>query len=249
MILPESSAKSSTRLAISGLVSLLVVGLVFWATFALFPLTAWLPKTVSSGGTVNSLDWSLLGNIASVVTMSLIVGGLVFAVSQYVENADQRRREAAQAGFSMYKEVVDRLMSQEATTARRWIILNLPTLDEAGNDNTAWLARTTALINAIPTGEKAERAQGKTYLKQVLNDFDFLGFVAQHYWSMENELVEWMSAPVAKTWERIYSYVDYEAQERAEPDFYASARWLGQRCLKWRSSQEYQRSKIIKDAT
>ena len=122
--------------------------------------------------------------------MSLIVGGLVFAVSQYVENADQRGREAAQAGFSMYKEVVDRLMSQEATTARRWIVLNLPTLDEAGNNNAAWLARTTALINAIPTGEKAERAPGKTYLKHVLNDFDFLGFVAQHYWSMENELVE-----------------------------------------------------------
>ena len=35
-----------------------------------------------------------------------------------------------------------------------------------------------------------------------------------------------ISAPVAKTWERIYSYVDYEAQERAEPDFYAAARWL-----------------------
>ena len=138
-------------------------------------------------------------------------------------------------------------MSQEAMTARRWIILNLPTLDEAGNDKDTWLAQTKALISATQTGEKAERAPGKTYLKQVLNDFDFLGFVAQHYWSMDNELVEWMSGPVAKVWERIYVYVEWEGQERAEPDFYASARWLGSRCLKWRSSQKYQKSKIVKD--
>ena len=57
------------RLIISGLFSLLVVGLFFWATFELFPLTAWLPKTVTSGGTVILLDWGLLGNMVSVVTL------------------------------------------------------------------------------------------------------------------------------------------------------------------------------------
>jgi hypothetical protein len=186
--------------------------------------------------------------MASVVTLSLVVGGVVFAVSQYIENADQRRREAAQAQFSMYDEVFDRLMSQEAMTARRWIILNLPTLSEAGNDNEAWVAHTGALINATPTGEKAERAPGKAYLKQALNDFDFLGFVAQHYWSMDNELVEWMSGPVAKTWERIYLYVEREGLERDEPDFYKSARWFGQHCIEWRT-QRFPKSKIISDAT
>jgi len=232
--------KELKRLVISGLISLLVVGLFFWATFELFPLTARLPKTVTSGGTVILLDWGLLGNMVSVVTLALVVGGVVFAVSQYIENADQRRREAAQAQFSMYDDVFDRFMNQEAMSARRWIILNLPTLDGAGNDSEAWLAQTKALIKAAPAG--------KAYLKQVLNDFDFLGFVAQHYWSMDNELVEWMSGPVVKTWERVYLYVEREGLERNEPDFYKSARWFGQHCMEWRR-QRFPKSEIISDAT
>ena len=78
---------------------------------------------------------------------------------------------------------------------------------------------------------------GQTHLKRVLNTLDFVGFVADHYWDMwrtDDELVQWMSSPITKVWERIGPYVEYEAVERQEPDFYQAARMLSQYCLDWR---------------
>jgi hypothetical protein len=103
-------------------------------------------------------------------------------------------------------------------------------------------------LNKRPRGWKGERPPGKEYLKEVLNTLDFLGFVAKHYWNMGNELVTWMSPPVAKVWERIYLYVKQEAERRNEPDFYESASEFGQYCVDWRN-KHYPKSNVIKDAT
>jgi hypothetical protein len=235
-------------LVLSGVISVLLVVLVFWLALALFPLTAGLPKTTTANGVTAQLDWNLLGSVASVATLALIVGGLVFAVSEYIQSSVQRRREAAEAEFNMYREVFDRIMNQEAVAARRWIIQNLPTLEELGQDQDAWLARTRELLSAPAAGTGAGRTAGQEHLKQVLNAFDFLGFVARYYWSIDNELVAWMSGPVAKVWERIYLHVECEARERNEPDFYENARWYGQHCLEWRR-QNYPQARIISNAT
>jgi hypothetical protein len=237
-----------SRLARAGAVSLMVVALTFWGVLSLFPLTASLPKAVGSGEAAKQVDWSLLEGIASVVTLSLVIGGVIFAFGEYMQNAIQHRRESAEASFGIYREVFDRLMSSEALAARRWIILNLPTLREKNNDKEAWLACVKGLLNKCPENWEGERPPGKECLKQVLNTFDFVGFVATHYWNMENELVEWMSPSIAKVWERVYLYVEDEANRRNEPDFYQSAREFGQYCLEWRNKR-YPESNIIDDAT
>jgi len=131
--------------------------------------------------------------------------------------------------------------------ARRWIILNLPTRQEHEDDQ-AWLGRTIAALDERPEEREDGRPPGRDYLKEVLNTFDFIGFVAQHYWKMENELVTWMSPPVAKVWERIHLYVEYEAKQRNEPDFYESAREFGKYCVEWRDKR-YPKSNVISDAT
>ena len=231
-----------------GIVSLCFVAVTIWGGLKLFPLTSLLPETLGSGENMKDVDWNKLDGFASLATLAFIVGGIMFALIDYVQNAVQRKREDAEASFNIYKEVYDRLMNSKALEARRWIILNLPTLEEVGNDKKKWLESVTAQINRIPHGWTGERSPGKEYLKDVLNTFDFIGFVAKHYWNMENELVMWMSPSIAQVWERIEVYVEEEAEQRKESDYYESAREFGKYCVSWRKKNNL-KSKIIKNAT
>jgi hypothetical protein len=236
--------KTKARLLKTSILSILVFIVVLLITLLiLFPLTTYLPNS-NRGGEIN---WPLLEGISSLVTVSLVIGGLAFAFFEYVQTAIQQSRENAETSFNMYKEIYYKLMNPEAVEARRWIILNLPT-KQGHEDNQAWLERTIAALDELPEGQEGERPPGRDYLKEVLNTFDFIGFVAKHYWNMENELVTWMSPPVAKVWERIYLYVEHEAEQRNEPDFYESAREFGQHCLEWRNKR-YPKSNVIKGAT
>ena len=231
-----------------GIISIIVSFAIFLLGIVLFPLTSALPGTVGVGENTRQIDWGMLDGIASLATMSLFIGGITFAFLEYVQTAIQRKRENAEASFNIYTELYDRLMKPESLAARRWVILNLPTIEEAGNDKQAWLKRVTLQINQKPDGWSGERSPGKEYIKEVLNTFDFLGFVAKHYWNMENELVQWMSPSIAKVWERIEYYVEEEARLRQEPDYYESAREFGKYCVEWRK-KHYPQSKIIKNAT
>ena len=230
-----------------GAISLLVSVVVFLLSVRFFPRASNLPEPVGTGAT-GTIDWGMLGSITSLITMSLFFGGVVFAFLEYVQTAIERRRESAEASFNIYKELYDRLMNTDAQAARRWVILNLPTVDQVGHDQKKWLERIQQEVNKIPDGWPGERPPGKEYLKEVLNTFDFVGFVAKHYWNMENELVMWMSPSVAKVWERIELYVEEEAKQRNEPDYYESARNFGKYCVEWRQ-KHYPQSKVIDNAT
>jgi len=246
---PEKIRAKTTRGIIGmGIVSLMFSIAVFLLGLVLFPLTSTLPDSVGVGANARQLNWNMLEGIASLATLSLVVGGLVFAFIDYVQNAIQRKRDDAEASFNIYKEVYDRLMNSEALAARRWVILNLPTLEDVGSDKKIWLDSINIQVNKIPRGWKSERPPGKEYIKEILNTFDFIGFVAKHYWNMENELVMWMSPSIAKVWERIEFYVEEEAKQRDEPDYYESAREFGKYCVEWRN-KTYPKSNIIKNAT
>ena len=246
---PEKIRAKTTRGIIGmGIVSLMFSIAVFLLGLVLFPLTSTLPDSVGVGAHARQINWNMLEGIASLATLSLVVGGLVFAFIDYVQNAIQRKRDDAEASFNIYKEVYDRLMNSEALAARRWVILNLPTLEDVGSDKKIWLDSINIQVNKIPRGWKSERPPGKEYIKEILNTFDFIGFVAKHYWNMENELVMWMSPSIAKVWERIEFYVEEEAKQRGEPDYYESAREFGKYCVEWRN-KNYPKSNIIKNAT
>ncbi len=235
--------------AISGGIFALVISiLAFGFSLYFFRYTTFLPDTNQIGESVKQINWGILDGVASLATFSLVVGGIVFAFLDHIQNAVQRKREEAQASFNIYQEVYDRLMNRESLEARRWVILNLPTLEDMGNDKKKWLKNVNTQVAKIPPGWKSKRPPGKEYIKEVLNTFDFIGFVAKHYWNMENELVMWMSPSIAKVWERIELYVEEEARERNEPDYYESAREFGKYCVQWRQKQ-YPKSKIIKNAT
>ena len=122
-----------------GAISFLLSIVVFLLSVRFFPFASRLTGTISTG-TNATPDWGMLGSITSLITMSIFFGGVVFAFLEYVQTAVQRKRENAEASFNIYKELYDRLMNTDALEARRWIILNLPTLEDAGRRLTQSLA-------------------------------------------------------------------------------------------------------------
>lgn len=240
---PKRIRLRTTLVALAAGVVALLFGIAAFLFFLyLFPFVTRLPETYQT----KEINWSLLGGITSLATFALFFGGVLFALFDYVQNAIQKKREDAEASFNIYKEIFDRLMNPEALEARRWVIENLHTLEEMNNDKEAWRDHIRTQINIVPRGWKGQRSPGKEYLKEILNTFDFIGFVARHYWNMENELVIWMSPPIAKVWERIWPYVEEEADRRGEPDYYLSAREFAKYCVDWRRKRNL-KSKIIKN--
>lgn len=210
----------------------------------IFRYTTLLPDINQIGESSERIKWDTLDGIASLATLSVVVGGVVFAFIDYIKNVLQRKREEAQASFKIYTEVYDRLMNPASIAARRWVIQNLPILDDVGNDKDLWLTKINFQVNNVPRGWKGDRSPGIEYIKEILNTFDYIGFVAKHYWNMENELVVWMSPSIAKVWERIEFFVEEEARLRHEPDYYESAREFGKYCVEWRRNR-YPKSVII----
>ncbi len=201
--------------------------------------------------TREQFDWGVLEGLAGLASLAVVIGGAVFVAKEYIDSEMQGTLVAAEAAFNMYKDIFGRITDPEETAARRWIILNIEPLDP-GADREArveWLRAFMAQLKATPPDWAHELPPGHWYLKRVLNSLDFLGYVEEHYWELEDDLVEWLSPPVAKVWERIGPYVEYEAHRRAEPDFYKSARVFGEKCVRYRDAKGYSRSRIIDQGT
>jgi hypothetical protein len=240
--------KTIRRILFLGFISILIVVLALFCIIVFFPLTAALPETIRILGTAKNIDWGLLEGVISAVTFALLSGGLIFTLFEYVNKAIRDERESAVVSFTIYTRLFDRLMDPAALEARRWVILNLPTLEDSGSDEEKWLEIIKDKLAEIPDNWNDDRPPGKIYLKEVLTLLDYIGFVARHYWNLENEIATWMSPSIAKVWERIYLYVEDEAKRRDEPDFYSSAREFGEYCVDWRKDH-YPKSIIIDNGT
>lgn len=231
----ETPKQTARRLVMESSLALAVTIFTFVAGLFVFPLTMMLPTSFSFGKSVIQIDWNMLGNIISLATFSLFVGGVVFAYRE-VRNEVQRRREGSESSFRFYKEIYERLMNPGSLAARRWVILNLPSLEEMNNDMDAWLKSVNTKLHGTSRRTKNVRSPGQEYIKHILNDLDFIGFVHTNYWRIEGELAEWINPPVAKVWERMKWYIEKEAQQRNEEDYYAAARRFGDYCLDWRKA-------------
>jgi hypothetical protein len=232
----ETQSAARRKVIKSGIIAALIAVFCFVTGLMVFGIPQLLPGRLF-GFVRRFISWDSMGSVTSLATFALVMGGLVFAFIDYVQNAVQRKREESESSFNMYKVVYDRLMKPDSITARRWVIVNLPTLEKMNNDQAAWFACIKSTIDEIPVGSGMVRAPGKEYVKTILNDLDFIGFVHRNYWKMDNDLVKWMSSPVAKVWERIYLYVEKEGDERQEKDYYEAAREFGEQCVKWRKEQ------------
>ncbi len=109
--------------------------------------------------------------------------------------------------------------------------IEIPKEDE---DIAAWYARTNDRIMTMHAGSGREFPLGQEYVKLTLNCFDYIGFIAEHYWEIEKDSLDWISAPIAKVWRRIGPYVLYVRKLRDTSDYYLSAEKIGERSVKWR---------------
>ncbi|MGF1505581.1 MAG: hypothetical protein ACFB51_10730 [Anaerolineae bacterium] len=198
------------------------------------------------GAEVDTEFWDLLEGFVSVLTASLVIGGGLFALAEYIEAEDARRKADAQNSFAQFERIFEQLMRPDDIAARRWILQHIREHDPEVETQAEWIAATRAVIFP-PDGSPSE---GRRHIKQMLNTFDYLGFVAFNYWqSAELErLTEWMSPSIAKVWRRIGPYIEWEAERRREPDFYLSAREWGQHCIAWRRKADFPEPVFVEDA-
>jgi hypothetical protein len=155
--------------------------------------------------------WAMLEAVSTAAAVAQFLGGGVVALWQLRDSVDSRN-------LSIYNDIFEKLMSDRDIESRRWIYINLPDTPEQG---VAGLS-----------------AEGQTHVKQVLNSLDHLGFLLEQDWitkDAEDAIIKWVSPFVVKIWAKIGPYIDYEAQRRNEPDYYASIRFLAQRCIDWRA--------------
>jgi hypothetical protein len=127
-------------------------------------------------------------------------------------------RELSEAASSRHMDVADRLFeelnSPENIAARRWVFQNLHDNPEEG------------------IGKLSE--EGRAAVKQVLNSLDHVAFLTQAGWIPDEIIMPWMHPMIAKSWEKLELYVNYERQLRNEPYYYQNVDKLAIRCKAWR---------------
>jgi len=127
-------------------------------------------------------------------------------------------RELSEAASSRHMEVADRLFEELNSPvnieARRWVFKNLHDNPEEG------------------IGTLTE--EGRAAVKQVLNSLDHVAFLTQAGWIPDEIIMPWMHPMIAKSWEKLEPYVNYERLRRKEPYYYKYVGKLAERCRVWR---------------
>lgn len=234
----NNQPNSNNRNTILKLFIIVLVSIVFgFGVYFIIVLWAFPAFSVNISGVT---DWNMLEGFASVLSLSLLAGGLIFAVTEYIntENTKQHEklaedREKAKLSYDIYKAIFDKLTDPEQEAARRWILSNI-TIKEDDEDIADWYEKTHKKITSGGTKGTTGLPEGQKAVKLTLNCFDYIGFVASHYWEVENDSLDWISAPVAKIWRRIGPYVLHVRALRKTRDFYLSAEYIGDICIKWR---------------
>lgn len=142
-------------------------------------------------------------------------------------------RELSEAASSRHLEVADRLFEELNSPvnidARRWVFQNLHDNPEEG------------------IGTLTE--EGRAAIKQVLNSLDHVAFLTQAGWIPDEIIMPWMHPMIAKSWEKLEPYVNYERQRRNELYYYKYVDKLAKRCQTWQAKNlPDSRVKWIEDA-
>ena len=231
---PKKKKSLALQLFLLGLGSLVVAIISFWLITAYF--FPWFAKSVDPYAKI--INWGLLEGFAGLATFALALGGVIFAIVEYYRNEKAEQQESTRISYETYTSIFDRLMTPEQEAARRWVYKNIPVLEEE-DDKEEWLQKVGAKVYAKPAGWTGDTAPGELYLRSILNVFDYIGFVAEHHWEVDNDSLGWLSPPLTKVWERIKPYILYERKKRREDDYYASAEYICEKCAEWREAKEH----------
>src|SRR5215211_3051492 len=52
---------------------------------------------------LGAVDWTMLGGYISVITLALFAGGLAFALAEYSDKENAKRREKAKLSYDIYQ--------------------------------------------------------------------------------------------------------------------------------------------------
>ena len=215
---------------------------------------------------IGSIRWDLLEGFSSLMNLVLLISVSSFGLSQFYsserkstaerleqERQEQERQEREKArekfeinklSYEIYQAVFARIADPEQEAARRWILINMDAPVD-GEDLAEWYERVNEKVMAADgTGDVAE---GQEAIKLTLNAFDYIGFIADHYWKMDDDALGWISAPIAKVWERLGPYVDQVQKLRGVDDYYLSAQYIGKLCIEWRASRGFAKETIVKN--
>ena len=176
------------------------------------------------------LDWNLLGGFTSMISLAVVAGGITFAGVEYVSKENAKVREKARLSYDIYQAIFEKLTAPEQEAARRWILTNI----EAKKDDEGiadWYQKTQAKIMDRSSGDEKGLPEGHAAVKMTLNCFDYIGFIANHYWETDNASLDWISPPIAKVWKILGPYVAYVRTLKGVSDYYESAEAFGQLCI------------------
>jgi len=226
------------KLALIGFGSIVIGVAVYLLIVAFFP--------AYSLKVTGELDWGLLEGFASLISLAVLVGGVSFVVTEYISAEHAKRAEKNKLSYDIYKDIFEKLTHPEQEAARRWILLNID-IKKDEEDIAAWYKRTHIKISKTPRGNKDSLPEGQSAVKITLNCFDYIGFVADHYWELEDDSLDWISAPIAKVWRRIGPYVTHIRELRNTTDYYVSAEYIGRLCIERRKSKGLPDETIAKE--
>ncbi|RJP49078.1 MAG: hypothetical protein C4583_13115 [Anaerolineaceae bacterium] len=223
------------RNLLGNLITIILVSISFGVVVYFVIVLWWFPAF--------SKDWIMLEGFASVISLSIVTGGLVFAATEYV-NAERAKeiekiadeREKAKLAYEMYKSIFEKLTDPKQEMARRWILSNI-TIKNDDEDLAQWYERMHKKIVKRRPGDSTNLPEGQNALKLTLNCFDYIGFIADHYWEIEDDSLDWISPPIAKVWRRIGPYVSHVRTLRNAKDYYVSAEHIGNICMEWRQER------------
>jgi hypothetical protein len=163
-----------------------------------------------------------MGALAGIASATAILVGGYVAFRQLAEVANSRHLDVANRLF-------EELNSAENIAARRWVFQNLPDDPQVG------------LQALTPEGQEA--------VKRVLNSLDHVAFLTQAGWIPPDLVMPWMHPMIAKSWEKLKPYVEYERKRRNEPYYYERIDSLAAHCHAWRLEHlEETQVKWVQDA-
>jgi len=183
-------------------------------------------------------DWTLLDGFVSAISLAILLGGLTYTIVDRIRAEVVEAREKAKLSYDIYQTIFEKLTDPEQEAARRWILSNI-TVKKDGEDIAAWYQQTHAKITARENGMENDLPEGQRAVKSTLNCFDYIGFVANNYWEIEQDSLDWISPPIAKIWKRLGPYVTHVRTLRGAKDYYASAEYIGNLCIKWRQDKGF----------
>lgn len=196
------------KLNTSGYMTLLLFIALAAAGFLLWVGGIFVVWRILGTGGIRADFWAMLEALSTAVAAATVLSAGFVAYRELSEVASSRHMDVSDRLF-------EELNSAENITARRWVFQNLPADPQEG-------MRTLA-------------PEGRAAVKQVLNSLDHVAFLTQAGWIPDEIIMPWMHPMVAKSWQKLEPYVQYERQRRNEPYYYQYVERLAARCAAWQA--------------